>query len=146
MTAGRALRRGWRLVRMSGDEWRLLLEAVWLLAAARRRLQRMAPLPLRRTLEEATPRRGSPGRLPDTQVAVAVARASRLVPRTTCLCRALALETMLRARGAEAEMRLGVRREASGGLIAHAWVETPTATFFADPTERTVPLPHFRTA
>jgi hypothetical protein len=40
----------------------------------------------------------------------------------TCLRRALVLQRMLRARGADAQLRIGVRRD-GGALEAHAWVE-----------------------
>jgi hypothetical protein len=41
---------------------------------------------------------------------------------TTCLPRSLVLCTLLRRRGAEATLRLGVRKQA-GDIEAHAWVE-----------------------
>lgn len=40
----------------------------------------------------------------------------------TCLPRSLALQALLRRHGIEADLRIGVRREA-GELRAHAWVE-----------------------
>ena len=40
-----------------------------------------------------------------------------------CLARSLVLCHLLRARGAPAEIRIGVYRHAEGGLAAHAWVE-----------------------
>lgn len=52
----------------------------------------------------------------------AVSRAARWVPGATCLVRAAALARWLRAHGAPAVLRIGVRREAQA-LRAHAWVE-----------------------
>lgn len=40
----------------------------------------------------------------------------------TCLPRSLALQALLRRHGIEADLRIGVRREA-GELRAHAWIE-----------------------
>jgi len=40
----------------------------------------------------------------------------------TCLPRSLALQALLRRQGIEADLRIGVRREA-GELRAHAWIE-----------------------
>lgn len=40
----------------------------------------------------------------------------------TCLPRSLALQTLLRRHGIEADLRIGVRRE-DGELRAHAWIE-----------------------
>jgi|GEM_PF-500640 len=61
-------------------------------------------------------------RLPDS-CEWAVAAASRYVPRSTCLSRSLALQTMLGRRGLAAELRIGVSRDGAGPLDAHAWVE-----------------------
>jgi hypothetical protein len=63
----------------------------------------------------------------DRQVVVAVARAvkcaSRRVPGSTCLAQALAGWAMLTRRHEGAVVRLGVNRDAAGGLLAHAWLE-----------------------
>ncbi|HXS15590.1 MAG TPA: lasso peptide biosynthesis B2 protein, partial [Polyangiaceae bacterium] len=53
----------------------------------------------------------------------AVEAAGRRVPRDIkCLPRALALQRMLRRRGAAAEVRFGARR-VDGEFRAHAWLE-----------------------
>lgn len=54
-------------------------------------------------------------------VASQVAAAARLV-RARCLTRSLVLQTILRRRGLDARLRIGVRRD-SGQHRAHAWVE-----------------------
>jgi hypothetical protein len=43
--------------------------------------------------------------------------------RYNCLQRSLVLWRMLRRRGLQAELRIGVRREADGDRRFHAWVE-----------------------
>ncbi|PZU13687.1 MAG: lasso peptide biosynthesis B2 protein, partial [Citromicrobium sp.] len=52
--------------------------------------------------------------------------ALRLPGRTSCLIEALAVEAMLRRRGHECELRLGVPRAsaAHAGFAAHAWIES----------------------
>jgi hypothetical protein len=57
------------------------------------------------------------------QVARLVAAAARHGPyRASCLPMSLTLQRLLRERGIDADLRLGVRK-AAGGLEAHAWVE-----------------------
>ena len=51
----------------------------------------------------------------------AVAR--RLAPPRSCLAQALTAQVMLGRRGRPAEVRFGVRRDAAGGMDAHAWLE-----------------------
>ncbi len=53
----------------------------------------------------------------------AVAAAMRRIPGTTCLMRALVAAALFKVNGIEAELLIGVRKEADGaGLAAHAWV------------------------
>ena len=73
----------------------------------------------------ARPRPGSPQPVPGEadRIGWAVESSSRFVPGTRCLTRALAGETLLVRRGHPAELRLGVAKDASGRVRAHAWVE-----------------------
>jgi hypothetical protein len=49
--------------------------------------------------------------------------AGHLVPGGRhCLTRAMVLEILLRRRGYPAEIKIGVARDDSGKLIAHAWL------------------------
>ena len=58
-----------------------------------------------------------------SRVARMVERASYLIPGGRhCLTRAMALEVLLRRRGYGAEVKIGVARDDSGKLIAHAWL------------------------
>ena len=54
------------------------------------------------------------------QITPLVELASGLTPRNRCLLRSIMMVWMLRARGEEAELRLGVRKRA-GAFEAHAW-------------------------
>ncbi len=58
------------------------------------------------------------------RLAAACAAATALAPGSfTCLRRALALRTRLRAKGLDGRLVLGARRGAGTGIEAHAWVE-----------------------
>jgi hypothetical protein len=52
----------------------------------------------------------------------AVRRASRGVPRATCLTQALALNQLLASEGYPCVLHIGVNND-GGGFAAHAWVE-----------------------
>jgi hypothetical protein len=57
------------------------------------------------------------------QVAWAVEAASRRLPGTTCLSRAMAAHFLLGRLGQKSELRLGAALRPDGALDAHAWVE-----------------------
>jgi hypothetical protein len=57
-------------------------------------------------------------------VAWAIRRVSRFVPRATCLTQAVAGRLMLARRGHTSRVNIGVARAAGGGLRAHAWLES----------------------
>ena len=77
------------------------------------------------------------------QVARAIDRASRLVPHSSCLPRALAARRMLERRGLTSALRFGVLRTAEG-LCAHAWIEVAGRTVVGalPDLDRYTPLPH----
>jgi hypothetical protein len=52
----------------------------------------------------------------------AVLRAARTVPGSACLAQALVAEHLLRSAGHAADLHIGVRRDDSTTLLAHAWV------------------------
>ena len=76
------------------------------------------------------------------RVSRAVASAARALPgKKTCLVQALACRALLRRRGIEATIRLGVLKDDSGGLRAHAWVESGgRAVIGGQDLDRYVPL------
>lgn len=53
----------------------------------------------------------------------AVDRAAKGVGCGTCLSKSLALHTLLRRRGIDTRLRLGVRKDQASGIRAHAWLE-----------------------
>lgn len=114
------LRKARNARRMSWQEWRLLLEAgsLALLIEMALRLQ-----PFNRLLARLNAIGvGARKTWPRAACECAVDRAYRLLPlRRTCLKESLTLLPMLRRRGLDARLCLGVRREGDR-LAAHAWI------------------------
>ena len=80
--------------------------------------------------------------LPVERIVWAVGAADRLVPRTTCLVRALAAQALLARRGYASQLRLGVAGGAGRAFEAHAWLERDGRVLIGGPVEgRYVPLP-----
>jgi hypothetical protein len=57
------------------------------------------------------------------RIARAVEVASHLVPRSTCLTKALAGHVLLKRVGHEGVLHIGVARDEAGKFEAHAWLE-----------------------
>jgi hypothetical protein len=86
--------------------------------------------------------------LPASRLATLVTAAARHHLRPmTCLPRALALQALLRRNGIQADLRIGVRREA-GSLQAHAWVENDGSPLGepGEPSPSYLPLDQVRSA
>jgi hypothetical protein len=111
-----------RLFRLSKSEVLLLLEAVGLVAAVRIALwiwpydRVRAYLGRRQSLSEH--RQSLP------RVVQFISAVSRYVPGANCLTRALAAEALLRRHGHAASLQIGVSKNNSDRLQAHAWVES----------------------
>jgi hypothetical protein len=58
-----------------------------------------------------------------SEITWAVGAVGRRMTGTTCLAEALAVDTMLRRRGYQPLLRIGVRQGVHSLLDAHAWVE-----------------------
>jgi hypothetical protein len=113
---------------VSRSEWRLIVEAMWLLAQVRvalwihpfKHVQRRYARRTHPTASAATTRSGS---VEARAIGIAVRRASRLVPAATCLPQALTTRVMLERRGIPNELVIGVTKAGTGTLEAHAWIE-----------------------
>jgi hypothetical protein len=70
---------------------------------------------------------GSSGRF-----AWAVQAAARRVPQATCLTQALALHHLLACAGLPSFLRVGVAKDARGGIESHAWVEHEGVVLIGD--------------
>jgi hypothetical protein len=73
---------------------------------------------------------GTDDRISEQRLAWAIAAASRLVPKTTCLAQALAFQLFLKQSGREAHVHIGVGCGEGGRLDAHAWVESRGKVLF----------------
>ncbi|MEP6491758.1 MAG: lasso peptide biosynthesis B2 protein [bacterium] len=62
-------------------------------------------------------------RVDPARIARRVGLASAVIPRSTCLVRALVAEQLLAEAGLESVLRLGVANTSGAGLSAHAWIE-----------------------
>lgn len=124
----------------------VFLGKVWLLVAAIRIALTVLPFAgvrrLVRRWGRRTPRLQRVGSRRVETIAKAVARASRFVPGTSCLTRALATHVLLARAGRAPRLRLGVAH-GPDGLQAHAWVETAdgVAIGAGAPLLPLVPLP-----
>ena len=94
----------------------LLLQSVATVTAVRLALPLFAIDQLR-----AWAGRVTPGTRPIDRLVWAVGAASRLLPGTTCLASALALQRRLSAQGHASELHIGVARQ-DGKFSAHAWL------------------------
>jgi transglutaminase superfamily protein len=106
-------------------ELALVVEAACLLGLIRVALPVVSFATLRRSLDRCATRRSKNPSPTPTTIAWAIKAASRRLPvAQTCLTEALAADVMLRRRGYDAELRLGVRRrqDHSQQLDGHAWV------------------------
>ncbi|MEJ7810643.1 MAG: lasso peptide biosynthesis B2 protein [Gemmatimonadaceae bacterium] len=116
-----------RFLRLPTAEQRLTAIAIVTVAAARLALWTL-PFPLARgTVARLGGRGRRPARLSShmpVTIARAVTRASRVVPRASCLVQALAASALLERAGHVASVRIGVARDGRRGFEAHAWVES----------------------
>jgi hypothetical protein len=125
-------------------ERRLIVAAAGLLAGIRIGLW---VLPFRRVHAAARslangPRPRDGGGPPVERIVWAVGAADRFVPRTTCLVRALAAQTLLARFGHASQLRLGVAGGSGRLFEAHAWLERDGRVLIGGPVEgRYVPLP-----
>ena len=109
----------------TAGELRLIVEAAFLLGLIRIVLAAVSFATLRQTLDRcATWSAGISVATPQLIAWSVGATAKRLPIRHTCLSEALAADVMLRRRGFDSEVRLGVRKRGddSQRLDGHAWV------------------------
>ena len=113
---------------LDGRERRLLLALLVALPALRIALRRVGFARTRAAIEHWTSR--YPKRLPsrrDMETAESLAELAKIAGRraplaATCLPQALAVHAVLRRRGLDPELKIGIRK-ANSVFEAHAWVE-----------------------
>jgi hypothetical protein len=106
-----------KFLRLPAPDRRLLLEAAMLQAAVRLALWF---LPVR-TWHRPSACVGIPDTVSPARAAWAIATTTRLIPRSTCLVRALAAQRLLARHGYPSTLHLGVAK--SPEFEAHAWLE-----------------------
>src|SRR5690349_20360570 len=78
---------------------------------------------LRGKLVTCQPIVNSPSSLKPTQIAWAINRTACLIPRSTCLVRAIADNHLLTRHGHASTIHIGVAKPEAKAFEAHAWVE-----------------------
>ena len=111
-----------KLGRLPAPRRAILIRTVFALWAARLATW-LLPFPVGRRLLVGSNRASTPT-VSGEQIRWAMSHAQRVVPRATCLPQALAAEALLMRGGLPADLRIGVKKEPSGKLLAHAWVES----------------------
>jgi hypothetical protein len=118
--------RDWARFRaLDAERRRLVIEAAVLLGFVRLGLRTLSLGRLRRALHSCSRGRRSGSRESLENIGWAVRAAARRFPAPrTCLMEALAADVMLRRRGYNSELHLGVRKtpDRAGPLDGHAWV------------------------
>ena len=116
-----------KFLQLPSAERRLLVKAALLLGAVRLGLWLLPFRTLRRVLTQLG--QGFEGlykldQCSEDRLAWGVTKASRYVPKATCLTQALATQVLLARRGQPALLRIGVVKGEEGRLEAHAWLES----------------------
>lgn len=129
MRRGPSLLDKWR--RLSRAERHLLLEATAVLGVTAAALRTLPSSWVVRVVDRA--RREAPGHSAPSaaSVAKAVHRASRRVPKATCLAQALTGWWMLSRRHESVRLGVGARKQ-KGEVSAHAWLEADGVVVLGD--------------
>jgi transglutaminase superfamily protein len=131
-------------VALSATERRLVVAAAGLLAGIRIGLWVLPFRSVHGAIRAfgSHPRSRSDSGPPVERIVWAVGAADRVVPRTTCLVRALAAQALLARHGHASRLRLGVASGRGQAFEAHAWLEQDGHVLIGGPVEgRYVPLP-----
>ena len=123
------------LLHLPLPEQRLLARAlfvVWMIRLVLWLLPLRAVRQLVSRVTRASRRAGPQSRLPATRIVWAVSAAGRFVPAPTCLSQALAAQVMLGRNGYPVRLRIGVAKDRSGTLEAHAWLEDQGSVVFGE--------------
>jgi hypothetical protein len=76
---------------------------------------------------------GSSGKYPVGRIPWGINQAGRLIPRSTCLVRALATQVFLAGCGYPSSLCIGVAKGGEAGFEAHAWVEMDGRAVIGEP-------------
>lgn len=122
------------LARMDSEQLGYLAAAVWRLAASRVRHRLLSTDRLLAGPALSPARRTG---LDPAKAAQAIERVAPHLPwRADCLVQAIAMATWLRRAGYDARVHLGVARDPSANLAAHAWLSLDGRVILGDVPER----------
>lgn len=124
-------RKVWRAgkwFRLPLEERRLMLRALPLVALVRLGLSVLPYRVVRKVAARLAPQAGSgcDDALTPREIATlmqGIERASRLIPKASCLTQAITAQVMLARRGQAARLQIGVARGEEARFEAHAWIE-----------------------
>jgi hypothetical protein len=112
-----------KFARLSGVQ-RYWLVRAWLRVLCVRFALWVLPLDKVRALFAPKRRAKTPeSSVPLSCVVGSVLSVSRIVPQSTCLVRAIALQSLLHENGQKAQLHIGVALDSQNQFLAHAWVE-----------------------
>ena len=115
-----------KFLRLSSAERRVLIQSAFLLSMIRMGLFAL-PFKSLLTLVNGVKLKNAAinanDRIPSNRITWAIETASRYVPFTTCLSKALAVQVIFSKRGYPSHLRIGVSKNENEQLEAHAWVE-----------------------
>lgn len=106
----------------AGDRY-FLIETLILLAGIRLGLWLLRFGTLLKLLNKISQPRQISRRISISKIVWAVNAATRYVPGAKCLARALATQVLMNRYGYSPELRIGVTKNQTGKLEAHAWIE-----------------------
>lgn len=111
-----------RVSSLPGADWRLLGECLIEILVAHVTL---TFVPFRRIAQAAAAAPGGEGRESEIdQISQSLKLAARCVPRTDCLCLAVAACRIMRRRGLPLVIHIGFDRSRGRPFLAHAWTES----------------------
>jgi hypothetical protein len=119
-----------RLLQLPRHQRRLLFLAFWALLVSRVSLLFMPLSKVRRLVARSA---AAPQGVSINEVAWAVAGVSSIVPRANCLCRAVAVEAMLRNAGHQPTIEFGVAKDPTKAFEGHAWVRCDNRVVIGGP-------------
>ena len=127
-----------RLKKFIGLQWqeqRLLLESCLLLAIAVVGVRLVSFRLLQRWAGGGTTPDKRVNSFSEEKICWSISAARRIVPGSTCLTEALAMQLLLRQCGYASSIRVGVRKTPNGDFSAHAWVENDGRIIFGQTQE-----------
>lgn len=126
-------------LRLTRHDQALVFRATFLVSLVRISLCLLPYRRVRRTL--ANPSVASGARVHYSRIAWGVSAVSRYIPGASCLTQALAAEYLLRSYGYDPELHIGVAKNESRHLEAHAWIDVEGRTILGSAgADRYTPL------